>query len=116
MANLHHVVDSRGQTHKRRSVGRIYTHAVIVHLKAIPATERFRERPADDWVSWAGSEKLAQKAARGWNGHSRLDGPVEIIPAIVRTTVPRRTAAADKKIADHVDGYDRDDIGESPDF
>jgi hypothetical protein len=40
----------------------------------------------------------------------------ELPPGGWRTPNADKAAAAQKKIADRIDGYDRDDLGESPDF
>jgi hypothetical protein len=41
-----------------------------------------------------------------------------IVTVLVPELRPKRTNPHDRysKIADHVDGYDRDDLGESPDY
>ena len=80
MSTKYQVTDSRGVVHKRTTAERVYTHCVVCHRKAIPAGNGWLDRPARDYVSWAGRLDLAQKIARGWTGEY-ADG-VEIIPAV----------------------------------
>jgi hypothetical protein len=71
MTTKHTAIDSKGQTHKRSSKDRIYTHAIVSHW------EGGRTR-----VSWAGSLALAQKQL---HVNDRYQGFIsaEIIEAVV---------------------------------
>jgi hypothetical protein len=80
MKTKHTVTDSKGQVHKRTSASRLYTHAVVVHLPAIPAHDHFLAWPARTHVEWASSLTLAQKAASPWR-RKDTEG-VEIIEAV----------------------------------
>jgi hypothetical protein len=103
MSNKYQVIDSRGATHKRTSAGRTYTHCVVIHFNNKWRSMRSR-------AEWAGSAWLAEKNAARWRGKSHVEA-VDICKAI---DVGLERASA--KNADHIDGFDRDDLGESPDF
>lgn len=81
MRNRFRVTDSRGESHTRTSANRLYTHAVVVRLAAIPAHDHFLAWPERDHIEWAGSLALAQKVASPWRKKaSALQ--VEIIEAV----------------------------------
>jgi hypothetical protein len=82
MANKHAITDSRGQVHKRTSLGRVYTHCVVIHFKALPAEPEkgwVHPRSAYSRAEWASNAALAEKNAASWRGKSHVDA-VEIIP------------------------------------
>lgn len=95
MANKFQVTDSKGQVHKRTSKDRTYTHAVVIHYAARPATtetrtwtdgngktgtttQEYRGRDAYSKAAWAGSYQLAVKSA----AYESKWGETEIIEAV----------------------------------
>ncbi len=82
MATKYTVTDSKGQLHKRTSKDRTYSHAVVTHYAAIPASGDFLGCPARSTCEWAGRLDLAQKVASRNKGTRYFEG-VEIIPAVI---------------------------------
>ena len=78
MTTKYQVTDSRGQVHKRTTMNRTYTHAVVCHMPEMP--DRYhpdKPWPARSSASWCGRADLAEKEAARWRKHGY---PVEIIP------------------------------------
>src|SRR5258708_1831347 len=82
MKTKHTVTDSNGQVHKRTCANRVYTHAVVTHYPARPATEQCSASAAYSKAEWASSLELAEKNASRHGNH----GEVEIIPAVIEPT------------------------------
>ena len=81
MAKKYKVIDSCGTVHTRTTQNRTYTHCVVAHIKAKPASEIWPyPQPAKRVANWAGSERLARKTAAGWT--SSIVDRVEILPAV----------------------------------
>lgn len=78
MANKYQVTDSKGQVHKRTSLNRTYTHAVVIHYAARPADGDYMGRKAYSKAAWAGSHELAAKSA----AYESKWGETEIIEAV----------------------------------
>jgi hypothetical protein len=88
-----HTVDWAGETHKRTSKSRVYTHAVAV-VEGASARHGY-EWPEKSYIlSWASSEKLAQKAAQTARNRAYYTR-VEVLPATVvsKDLDPKRLAA-----------------------
>jgi hypothetical protein len=100
---------SDGTTLTRSSVSRTYTHA----WRAGQRTSGF-----------SGSAELARKAASGAGlPNGEVAACVEISRGDwrmhgkeTRDKGSRLARTEDSRTANHVDGYDRDDLGESPDY
>ena len=78
MTTRHEITDSKGKVHKRTSEGRVYSHAVVIHIPARDNGFGDRVWPAYTRVEWASRLDLAQKTAARYAWAS-----VEIIPATI---------------------------------
>jgi hypothetical protein len=88
-----HTVDWAGETHKRTSKSRVYTHAVAV-VEAASARHGY-EWPEKSYVlGWSSSEKLAQKAAQTARNRAYYTR-VEVLPVQVvsKDLDPKRLTA-----------------------
>jgi len=58
--------------------------------------------------------------SRDWSRYTAIDWkPLEDELRVIEAKLSSRPTSAKRhhaKIADHIDGYDRDDLGESPDY
>ena len=64
MTTKHMIIDQNGVEHKRVSVSRVYSHAIVVYMPATPGNEAYPNGwPAETKVSWASSRALAEKEA-----------------------------------------------------
>ena len=77
MTTRHEITDSKGKVHKRTSEGRVYSHAIVIHIPARDGPDG-RSWPAYTRVEWASRLDLAQKTAARYPWAS-----VEIIPATI---------------------------------
>jgi hypothetical protein len=73
MTTKYEAHDATGKRHTRTTVGRTYTHCVVVHIPGYTSKLTGTWMPARDQTSWAGSLALAQKEAR-----RRANGEVTI--------------------------------------
>ena len=138
MRRVFEATASDGTVFKRTTDrNRTYTHCVIVWCAATPEVigkfHTWPARPAG-WArsgEWASRLDLAEKNARSWNTRADSRGqPYRatilearevtklVMKPAARWAAQREAAkdAADTANADRIDGYDRDDLGESPDY
>jgi hypothetical protein len=66
MKTKHTATDSKGKVHKRTSANRVYSHCVVIHLRAIPPRENSRGWDARSCAEWASTRALAEKNAANW--------------------------------------------------
>lgn len=80
MATKHEVTSpTTGETFKRKSAERVYSHCVVVHFKASPARGTWAGCEAYRRAEWASTLQLANKNAASWK---RDDIElVEVLPA-----------------------------------
>jgi hypothetical protein len=63
MTTKHQVTDSKGKVHKRISVNRVYSHAIVTHFPAIESSEVWRAREAYSKAEFASTLANAEKVA-----------------------------------------------------
>lgn len=78
--NKHRAIDSRGHVHTRGSRSRVYSHCVVVFIKALPAQGANRAIPERVHAEWASRRDLAERQAASWRSRSHVER-VEILPA-----------------------------------
>jgi hypothetical protein len=105
-----------GTVFRRSTKSRKYTHCVVRWLPARPPAGRLPGRE-EQWSDgeWRRTRQLAEALANTYRGHGRALQVLVLEAVEVETKQAAAKRAADR-VADHVDGYDRDDLGESQDY
>jgi len=81
MPTKHEATDAAGKVWKRTSQTRVYSHCVVIHTAALPASERWPNGwPASSKAEWASTLTNAQNNAARWK-RGREGIAVEILEA-----------------------------------
>jgi hypothetical protein len=92
-----------GTVFKRTTAGRSYSHCVVRRW------DNTQWSPAE----WRRTRELADALASSYRNRGLRVVVLEAVEVETKQAAAKRAA---DRVADHVDGYDRDDLGESRDY